>query len=362
MNGERILELGHFAAGFCGRQFVAAGCEVLRIEPPASRTPSAAPPSPPGWVSPAASDRFLHGGKRRLTTSDRKLIADLAASAQVVIAEADTADALDALGFDAWRTPVKVAITPFGRTGPKRNWQATPHTLLAMGGYTRLMGDAGRAPLSLPGHYVEFQAGQYGYIAASACRLAGESNSIDIGMLETVMSLSQFTTVLWHCRHELRARHGNDFWSLCPINLFRLRDGWAYVNVVPGFWDAFTLFLDRPELAIDERFATNDRRVANREVLNALIAAVMADLTKAEAEQRAEAVRVPVGVMKTLDEVLDDPHLRQRAFWQDVTAPDGGRVRSPALPYRIDGMPHEPLHLDEPEQIDEPIEPEHCRG
>lgn len=338
--GDRILEIGDFAAGFCGRLFVQAGCEVVRVEP--------AKPMP-GWVSDAAAERFLHAGKRRFATTDPGIVADLAARADVVVVEAPTADALAATGFDRWPTPVKVAITPFGRTGPRRNWQATPHTLLAMGGYTRLMGDPDRAPLSLPGHYLEFQTGQYAYIAASACRLAGESNSIDVGMLETLMSLSQFTTVLWHCKGEVRSRHGNDFWSLCPINLFPLRDGWAYVNVLPGFWDAFTVFLDCPELAIDERFTTNERRVANREELYRIITGVMATLSAAECETRAEAARVPVGVVRTFDQVLDDPHLASRGFWQNVHDAGGRTVHVPGPPHRTGDAPHPPLRLVESE-------------
>lgn len=337
---DRVLELGNFAAGFCGRLFVQAGHEVVRIEPPAPA---------PGWVSAAASDLYLHAGKRRLQTSDRELIAELARKADVVVAEADTAEGIDALGFDDWQTEVKVAITPFGRTGPKRNWQATPHVVLAMGGYTYLMGDQGRAPLSLPGYYLEFQAAQYAYIAASACRFSGEGNSIDIGMLETVMSLSQFTTVKWHCAQEIRSRHGNDFWHVCPTNLFRCSDGWAYINVVPGFWDPFTLFLDMPQLALDERFTTNELRAANREALHEIIDRVVAGMTRAEVQSKAEEVRIPVGAVKTLDEVLADPHLDEREFWQEVQAPDGNSVRSPSTAHRFDRAPRPPMKLSAPE-------------
>lgn len=337
---DRVLEIGHFGAGYCGRLFVHAGYDVVRIEPTAAA---------PGWVSSAASDRYLHAGKRRIATADPVLIERLASRAQIVIAEAETADELVHLGFDRWQAPVKVAITPFGRTGPKCNWQATPHVLLATGGYTQLMGDADRAPLSLPGHYLEFQAGQYAYVAANACWLAGEAAVVDIGMLETLMSLSQFTTMQWHCMGVIRARHGNEFWTVCPTNLYRLQDGWAYVNIVPAFWDAFTLFLDRPELLVDERFLTNDQRMAHRDALNSIVAAVMGQIDKTEANRRAEAVRIPAGVVQTLDEVLDDPHLAAREFWQTIRAPDGTSVRAPALPWRFDGLPHPTLELTEPE-------------
>ena len=139
---DRVLEIGRHAAGFCGRLFVQAGCEVVRVEPETQA---------PAWVRDEAMDLFLHPGKRRVAVDSMELIEQLANKADVVILEANSADSIVEYRFDQWQAPVKVAITPFGRTGPKRNWRATPHVLLAMGGYTNLMGDLDRAPLSLPG-------------------------------------------------------------------------------------------------------------------------------------------------------------------------------------------------------------------
>ncbi len=337
---DRVLEVGGHAAGFCGRLFVQTGYEVVRIEPPEP---------PPAWVGQAALDLYLHAGKRRLQTAEPSLIAELAARADVVVAEAESADALAALGFDAWRTPVKAAITPFGRTGPKRNTPATPHTLLAMGGYTNLMGDPGRAPLSLPGHYVEFQSGGFAFAAANACRLAEQPNSIDIGMLEVVMALSQFTTVMWHCGGVVRSRHGSDFWSVVPTNLFRCADGWAYINIVPTFWDAFAVFLERPELLIDERFASNEKRMQNRDALHELIAEAVAPLPKAAIEERATSCRIPLGVVQSFDDVLTDAHLAGREVWQAISSPDGHTVRSPRPSWRVHGDVPRAFALAEPE-------------
>lgn len=338
---DRILEIGNFAAGFCGRLCAQAGHEVVRIE----STEAA-----PAWVSTEALDLFLHPGKRRLQVDDPDLIAELADQADVVIVEADTADALDALHFDDWESRVKVSITPFGRTGPKRNWHATANVLLAMGGYTYLMGDQDRAPLTLPGHFVDFESGQYAYTAVNACRFAGEENSIDVSMLEVIMSLSQFTTVKWHCGGEIRSRHGSEFWTVPPSNLFACQDGWLYMNIVPIFWDAFATFLDRPELVIDERFLTNDLRMENRDALNACIQEIVLTMTKKTAQERAVESRVPVGIVQTLDDVLKDPHLLEREFWQQVDAIGYESIRSPSLPYRINKTPRPRLTLTVPEK------------
>ena len=323
---DRVLELGGFAAGFCGRSLARAGHDVVRIEP---QQP------PPAWASDEAMRCFLHAHKRSVTVTAQHEVTELANAADVVVVEAQSAAELHAMGFDSWQAPVKVAITPFGRTGPGRDWPATPHVLLALGGHTALMGDADRAPLSLPGHYAEFQTGQYACTLINACRLADISQSIDLSMLETILSLSQFTTAQWHCLGITRSRHGNDYWWVVPMNMFRVRDGWAYVNIVPDFWDAFLVFLERPELALDARFTDNDARMTNREALHAIIQSVMRDMDRAEAERRAEACRIPLGVVRTFDEMLADPHLQRRHFWDQAAATDGQGVRVPGSGFTL---------------------------
>jgi len=343
MTVDKVLEIGGIAAGFCGRVFAQTGHDVVRIEGSSIN---------PAWVSDHALDLFLHSGKRRIATDDPDLIAQLAEQADIVIFEADNADAVLNAGFDSWKCPVKVVITPFGRTGPRRNWRGTENVLLAMGGYTYLMGDQTAAPLTLPGHYVDFQSGQWAYTVANACQPGAEKQTAEISKLEVVMSLSQFTTVQWHCAGNIRGRHGNDFWWVCPSTQFKLVDGLAYVNIVPTFWDAFTTFLDRPDLILDERFVTNGKRMTNRDALHEIIANCMSSMTQQEVESRALDFRVPVGVIQTFDDILSNEHLAERDFWQKLTdqtrdnSTNGlSDVRSPPLPFRINNTPWPPKAL-----------------
>ena len=325
---DRVLEIGGHAAGYCGRLFVRAGADVVRLDDGLAE---------PAWASSQAMDLFLHAGKRRIASADIDLIGHLAARADVVVCAARCADDLERLRFDEWGAPVKVAITPYGRTGPKRNWQATPNVILAAGGYTNLVGDADKAPLTVPGHYLEFQTGALAYAGANANRFAGQINSLDLSMLESLMSLSQFTTVRWHCAGEERSRHGNDFWFVVPSELFRCADGWIYVNVVPAFWDAFTVFVERPDLLLDPRFENNDLRMQNRDALHEIIAEVLCNVPKAELVERAEQCRVPAGVVMDFDEVLQDPHLHARSFWETVGDSAAEHLVAPGLPYMLTG-------------------------
>jgi len=321
---DKVLEIGGFAAGYCGKLFAASGADVVRMDR-GERLPA--------WASEKAMDLFLHAHKRMVASSDLDLLAALAAKADILICEGNTADELDQLGFDDWVTPVKVALTPFGRTGPKANWRASANVLLAMGGYTHLIGEPDRAPLSLPGHYLEFQTGALAYTAANSARWANQSTQIDLGQLETLMSLSQFTTVRWHCVGELRSRHGSDFWFVVPSQLFACADGWVYLNIVPAFWDPLTVFLDQPELLIDPRFENNDLRMLNRDALHALIATELAHQSTDELLRKAESCRIPLGVVLSFEQVLADPHLEARQFWQALPADNSEPVYTPAYPF-----------------------------
>ncbi|MFV2089797.1 MAG: CoA transferase [Pseudomonadales bacterium] len=317
----RILEVGGLAAGFCGRLYRHAGADVVRVEQTAVDA----------WVSDEALDIFLHHGKRRVASADARLIQELAASADVLVMEG-TLETLTELGWYALDGPVvRVAITPFGLTGPMKDWRATSSILLAMGGYTYIMGDPERAPLTLPGHYVQYQAGQHAYIAANALGFEGEANqTADVSMWETLLSLSQFTTVLWTSSQQVRQRHGSDFGLLYPINQFPCRDGWFHVNVVPAFWGPFTRMLERPELELDPRFLDNAKRRENIDALDAIIVAQLGDKTRAEIMRLGEEARVPTGILQELPEVLADKHLAEREFFLDV---DGTRVPDIAFRY-----------------------------
>ena len=67
---------------------------------------------------------------------DRDRIRELASKADLLVFEGTSADSVESWGIDQWDVPLKSIITPFGLTGPKKNWRSSSNVLLAMGGYT----------------------------------------------------------------------------------------------------------------------------------------------------------------------------------------------------------------------------------
>ena len=339
-----VLELGGSAAGYAGKLFRRWGADVYRVDDPNSKH-TAGPEA-------EAVDLYLHAGKRRIladmaASGTPGLIAQLAQRCDIVIADSTPA-ALEAIGWGelGGAACIRTTITPFGMTGPRRNWHGSSNVLLALGGETFIMGDPGREPLTIPGRYLHYQAGQYAYTAAVACQRQTPKaiRNVDVSIYETAQSLHQFTTVMWTHNERLRERHGNNFGVLHPITMYPCKDGWWATNADVIFWDAFTVMLGRPELADDPRFNTVAGRVEHSEALDQIVIETFGEKTRAELMELGQVTcRVPTGILNTLDELLHDPHLAERKFWQGLDA--GGRalkVPGSAFTFVGEGQPRQP--------------------
>jgi crotonobetainyl-CoA:carnitine CoA-transferase CaiB-like acyl-CoA transferase len=97
--------------------------------------------------------------------------------------------------------------------------------------------------------------------------------------------------------------------------------------------------MGRPELASDERFATNRARMADQERTDATVQAWTSELSREQIYQRAldsGAVAAPV---RRLDEVMHDPHMHERGMLVTIDHPDLGQVVMPTTPIRHHGSP-----------------------
>jgi len=103
--------------------------------------------------------------------------------------------------------------------------------------------------------------------------------------------------------------------------------------------------LRRPELATDERFATNSKRSAARDALRAIIGDVFRPLTAAQVIDRLDAAGIANARMNDMREVRAHPQLAARKRWVDVETPAGSVPAlvppglAPSPPPRMDPVP-----------------------
>ena len=188
LKGLRLLDLTDEKGALCGKMFADLGAEVIKVEAPDGCSTRRIPPY---LEDIADADHCLysiayHAGKKSVTanlaTDDgRAIVADLAAESDFLV-ESHPLGYLDSIGLGysalARRNPrlIYASITPFGDTGPGKDYAWADIISWAAGGQMYLMGEEGKPPLqmTLP------QAGLHaGGEAAVAMMLAHYPRQID---------------------------------------------------------------------------------------------------------------------------------------------------------------------------------------
>ncbi|MBI2910770.1 MAG: CoA transferase, partial [Chloroflexi bacterium] len=158
----RVVELGGPAGQYCGRLLSDLGCSVIKVEPPAGDPGRQAPPLAPRAPGTEASLPFAYhnAGKRSVvidldSAAGQRTLRRLLLSADAVLDSLDQ-DQSRRLGLDpeALRQEnpglVWTSVTPFGRSGPYKDFKATDLIAFAMGGIMNVSGKPGRQPLCAP--------------------------------------------------------------------------------------------------------------------------------------------------------------------------------------------------------------------
>jgi len=344
----RILEVSDIegAAAFCGKLFRRWGHEVVRVESPTRDEPE------------APADLYLHGGKHRVALDlddphERERLDELARTCDVAITDRSVTDIerlrlLD-LGGDGG-PGVRLALTPFGLTGPYVHAPATEASLLALGGYSYIIGDPDRAPLTFVGRYASYQSGTLGYVVALAVARAHGADAapvrIDLSLMECLATLHQSTYSRWLETGLPRGRAGNRMDSAAN-SLLPTRDGWVGVSFQQQFWFAFATMIGRPDLAEDHHLASNAGRLRHYDELVQVVDEVFRERDTQELFDEAQGEwRIPIGKLLGVLEALDDPHLVARDFWRSLEgAPsDESGIRVPGSSFRLmdEPLPAEP--------------------
>jgi itaconate CoA-transferase len=163
----------------------------------------------------------------------------------------------------------------------------------------------------------------------------GEGRALTVSMFDAVADW--MTVPLLHHDYGGKAppRVGLSHASIAPYGAFPTREGELVVFGVQNEreWRALCReVLDRPDLADDPEYASNDLRVAGRAALDATIAGVFAGLARSEATERLQRANIAFGAVNSVAGLSGHPQLRR----MPVETP-AGTARLPAAPARVRG-------------------------
>ena len=352
-----VLDLTDEKGLLCGKILADLGAEVIKVEPPGGDPARNKGPFYHDIPDPEKSLFWLayNANKRSITldieTSDgRELFKRLVRKADFVI-ESFPPRHMDEIGLgytvlnEVNPAIILTSITPFGQTGPWRDYKGSDIALWALSSYMYVEGDADRSPVrfSAPQSYLNAALeAAIGTLTAHHYRqLTGEGQWVDVS--------AQQALIITNLQNQ-------QYWNLAGFNpkragpcIYRSGVTWAYQRRVWQCQDGFVCFIlmagatgapgnealtewmDSEGLAPDCMKQTNwaayniradEISAEDYEEITKALTAFFSGHTKAELYGEAIKKRIPLFPCSTIEDLRHDEHLNSRGFWTDVYHPE----------------------------------------
>ncbi len=343
LNGIRVIDLSRMLSGpYCTMMLADHGAEVIKIEGANGDTSRSNGPWRDDDPEREMAGYFVSLNRNKksvqldLKTADgQEALKRLVASADVVV-ENFRPGVMERLGL-GYETLAQIrpglvyaAIRGFGdpRSGesPYAHWPSYDIVAQAMGGILSQTGPDAETPCKVGPGVGDVFAGMmmsFGIMAAlRQAEATGESQFIDVGMYDAILSLCERAVYLHDIEGKIAGPEGNDHPLLAPFGLFPASDGQVAIGIVDdSFWQALAQAMDRPDLATDPRFVTRAERAQHTAALRQEVSAWTANRSKAELTAALGGV-IPFGPLNTVADIFADPHAAARGLLTEVPHPD----------------------------------------
>ncbi len=357
LHGLRVLELCDEKGQFCGKLMADLGADVIKIEPPGGQSTRTVGPFLDDVPHRERSLAFWHynTSKRGITLNlehreGQALLKRLVSSADIVL-ESYAPGYLPGLGL-GYEALVQLhprlimcSLTPFGQTGPWRDFQTSDLLQLAAGGQMAGSGydpdDVPDAPPIAPGGGNAWHmGGHYAYMAILAALyyrdVSGEGQYIDVSIHEACALTTESHVTTYNYTGQVVRRHTGRAASPDDSDKAQMqtRDGRWITIIRPGFQlsparlKRMAEVMDQHGMAEDllhEKYQDMQVIQDNLEHIGRVLSHFIAQLPQDEAWQWGQQLGVPWGAVRSLDEIVGDDHLQAREFFTEVEHPELGR-------------------------------------
>lgn len=356
----RVVDLVQGPAGaFAGKLLTTLGADLIKVEP---RGGDPLRGEAPFLAGEPGADRALRwhnhrGGARSVvldpeSSEDREQLLALIASADALIENyAPGGLAEMGLGPDVLHhlnpALVLTSVTPFGQDGPRSHWQGPDIVGYAMGGMMALTGEPTEPPVRLGGAQANQLAGMYAVVgllcALTARARTGLGRHVDVSIQESVAAHIADAGITYYQFNDRMnpERVGTEHPVVVPCGIFPCDDGYIIFNCLEphqygqlvawlGEQGGYVEPLEAPEFAV----AMN--RLPARDLINTLLGAAAASLSKAIMYPALQGKRVPCAPVSSVADLASNPQLLAREFFKQVKlADDGPAVASAGSPFRF---------------------------
>jgi CoA:oxalate CoA-transferase len=346
LEGVKVLDGGYDIAGpYCTKLLADFGAEVIKVEPPDGGDPSRkAGPFPKDEPNPEASGLFifLNNNKKGITLNFKtdtgvKIFKELVKWADILVEDFSPSH-MPSLGL-AYKdleavNPglVMTSITPFGQTGPYRDYRAPDIVVQALSGWLDSRGEPDREPLRGGGplRLTEFNGGALGSAATMTAltyrNKTGIGQHVDVSEAEAASMLQNYPYASTRYPHALILQKRQNIFP----GVEECKDGYVGMTVITGEqWVNFCHCVGMDELAENPAYISSMTRVLHNAELRERMRPWLEARTAQEIFDELLLWRVPPAMAYTNKTMLDSPQHKARKYFIEVEHPVAGKLTQP---------------------------------
>ncbi|SPS01619.1 CaiB/BaiF CoA transferase family protein [Cupriavidus taiwanensis] len=351
--GVRVLDLSRVLAGpMCTQALGDLGAEVIKVEHPGRGDDTR------DWglrVGTRNTAYFNSANRNKQSIGidlqqpeGQRIVRELAAKCDVLVQNFKFGG-IDkmGLGYEALKAInpglVYCSITGYRSNGPEATRPGYDLVVQGEAGLMALNGEEGQGPLKFGTAVVDMFTGMYSAQAVLAAlydrQRTGQGRHVEMALYDCGLMITAYYGLEALLMGEDPPKYGNAHPSIVPYGVFDAADGPLVITVGNNaqFQRFCTEVIERPDLAADERFATNTGRSANRQALLPELRAELARRPRELLLARLSAAGIPCGEVLGLLEALRSKRSAEAGLLAELPNPETGRVEVLAPPYRLDG-------------------------
>jgi len=342
LNGYRVLDLAGPLGFHCTKLLADMGADVIKIEPPRGDEGRRVPPFKDDSPHPEKSLYFLHynTNKRSITLDvekpdGRAIVLELARKADVVIETYRPAHR-EALGLGYQELSagnpglIHASITPFGETGPWRDYKANDIAGIALGNLLYLAGEPGEPPLQPPGEIAYGMASTYGAFGIAVAlyhRLeSGSGQHIVVSMHECAGHIAGYFIPNYGYSGAKPARASRKGEETDLYDPYPTKNGYARIFIIPvEQWRRLVDWMGRPPSISGPEFEKMAFRRKNPEIVVGAITEFCSRHTKEELYEEGQKRRIAVTPINTVSEFMNSAQVEARETFVEMSHPVIGK-------------------------------------
>jgi formyl-CoA transferase/CoA:oxalate CoA-transferase len=356
LEGIKVLDLSRALAGpYCTMMLADMGAEVIKIEMP-GRGDDSRSWGPPFVEGESAYFMSINRNKKSITLnmkSDKstEIVHKLIKQSDVLV-ENFRPGAMERLGLGYEQVKamnpriIYCSISGFGQDGPYRMLPGFDQVLQGMGGLMSITGELGGPPIKVGVAIADISGGMFasnGILVALYNReKTGKGQMVDVSLLDSQVAWLTYRAGAYFASGEVPQPMGSGHPVIVPYQAFKAKD--VFINIAVGndqLWERFCKAVSLENVMNYPKFATNAKRVENREEIVKIISDLIVTKDGEEWLKILTDAGIPCGPIYTVDKIFADPQVLHREMVKELDHPKAGKVKVTGIPIKLSDTPGE---------------------